>query len=112
VRRHGAPKLGCHRILLDHGESVDLDEHAWRQLCINSCARRKRFYQEFAQDVVHLPEVTLFGEVHMQQYDVSEGCVGLFKKLLYVRHRLPKLLVNSVADDARARVSTDLSANC
>ena len=32
MRRHGAPKLGCHRILLDHGESVDLDEHAFERL--------------------------------------------------------------------------------
>jgi hypothetical protein len=53
--------------------------------------------------------MALFGEVYMQHYHIGKRGASLFKKLLYVRHRLAKLLVDSFTDDAGMRVSAYLS---
>lgn len=52
--------------------------------------------------------MAFFSQVDVDHHHIGERCPGLLEKVLYVCHRLPQLLVDPVAEDARARVSSYL----
>src|SRR5262249_31618692 len=47
-------------------------------------------------------------EIDVQHNHIREGRTGLLEKLLHVRHRLSKLLVNPVAQNTGMRIDSDL----
>ncbi len=58
----GTPDPSTGWPLLDDGEGVHLDKHAWRQFHINSCSSGERLRHKLSQNFVHHPKVALFSQ--------------------------------------------------
>jgi hypothetical protein len=54
--------------------------------------------------------MTLFREVYMQHHDIGKRRASFFKKFLDVRHRLPKLFMDPVAEDTGIGIGTYLAS--